>query len=205
MAKIKYTRINTPVGVAVYPRFNEPDTKFVAEGVYHTKLRIHGDEASDFIAQLEGFRDDFASEQDAKTQKTHSILDVFEEELNDEGDETGYVLFTAKLKAKVTPKTGDSWEQKPGLFDSMNNEIGPEIQVWGGSRVRLNCDVVPYAMASTKTIGVSLRLKNVQVIELVSGGAGSSPFGEFEGGAVITPAETQTEEPETGFEDGDDY
>lgn len=203
MAKPNYTRINTPVVTAVYPHLTEPDTKFDPEGVYRTKFSLPADEAADLIAKLEGIRDAFAEEQDAKIRKTYTIADVCEVELDDEGDETGNVIFTAKMKAKVTTKAGKTFEQAPALFDSANNRLETDgLKLWGGSKLRINADVVPYAMASSKQIGVSLRLKAVQIVELVSGGGGS-PFDEYEGGDVIENSGGDTEENPFDGEDGD--
>ena len=37
--------ITTPIGTAVYPHLNEPDTKFEDDGVYTTQLRLTAEEA----------------------------------------------------------------------------------------------------------------------------------------------------------------
>ena len=203
--KPSYTRINTPVGTAVFPHLHEPDTKFDAEGVYRTKFALPADEAADLIEKLEGIRDAYVAEQDAKTRKTHSIAEVCETELDDEGDETGRVIFTFKMRARITRKSDQKvFEQAPAIFDSANNRLAEPPAIWGGSKLRINAEVVPYTMASSKTLGVSLRLKAVQIVELVSGGGGASPFDEFEGGDVLTGGSTDGEAAPFGGDD-DDY
>lgn len=212
MAKSNYTRVFTPVGVAVYPHLTEPDSKFNSAGEYHTKLAVERDEATDLIEKLETIRDEFAETLDPKVRKAHkNVADVFEEELDDEGVETGRVIFKAKMTAHVKTKAGKEWDQEPMIFDSANNRIEPiaGLKLWGGSQVRLQCEVVPYAMASTKTIGVSLRLRAVQVVVLSSGGGGS-PFDEYDGGETINQPESgpsADDRPfdEDGDDDGDDY
>lgn len=183
----KFQRINTPVGEAVYPHLNSKDTKFVAEGEYHTKLRVVAEDAEGLVEKLEEIRDEFVAEQikeDAKKKKW-TIAPVVEEELDDEGEETGKVILKTKLKAHVTTKDGKEWDQEPAIFDSGNTRVEDisKLRIFGGSKLRLNCDVVPYAMSSTKTFGVSLRLRAVQIVELVQGGG--SPFDEVEGGERI--------------------
>lgn len=203
----KPTRINTPVGRAIYPRLGQPDTKYNAAGLFSVKLSVPADEVEDLREKLEEIRQTAWDELDAKSKKTHTLVEVFEDELNDEGDETGNVIIKAKLQNIVTPKGKEPFEQRPNLFDSANNPLNAEeVKVGSGSRLRLNCDVIPYAMASSKTVGVSLRLKNVQVVELVEFG-GASPFGEFEGGDVIESKPSESKPFEGGDDDeaGDDY
>ena len=205
MAKQNYTRITTPVGVAVYPHLTEADTKFNAAGLYHTKLAFERDEVEELIEKLEGERDEFISTLDAKTLKTHkTIAPVFEEELDDEGEETGRVIFKANLKAHVVTKAGKEWDQEPMIFDSANNQIKDiaSLKLWGGSRIRLQADVIPYAMGSTKTLGVSLRIRAVQVVELSSGNAGS-PFDEYDGGDVIVDTQSPVDKPFSNDDDDD--
>ena len=107
-------------------------------------------------------------------------------------DDTGKVTVRFKLKAKVTPKQGDPFEQRPALFDAKGKPIGPDAKIGGGSKVKVAYELVPYYTAIAGA-GVSLRLKAVQVIDLVefSGGASSEAygFGEEEGyEAEDTPA-----------------
>lgn len=215
MAGNKNVRITTPPGEFVYPHMNSPDTKFVAEGEYHVKGRWTRDEAEALIEKLEEVRDTFHAAwvtegKDAKENKqraAYTIAEVFEEELDDDGEETGKVLIKAKMKAHVVSKRlGKEWDQAPRLFDSQNNAIDPdEVKIGGGTIGRLNCDVIPYAMASTKTVGVSLRLQAAQIIELRTFGGGS-PFDEYDGGEVIEPSEEKMKNPFTDDDDDvDDY
>lgn len=197
--KRRYTRVFTPVGTAIYPKLNEPDTKFNPEGLFSVKLAVPADEAEGLIEQLEAERDEFFKTLDAKQQKTFSKAAVFEAELDDEGAETGNVIFRAKLAAHVKTKAGKEWDQRPALFDAFNNELDPEVvKVGGGSRMRLQCEVSPYGMPSTKTCGVSLRLRAVQIVELRTY-AGGSPFDEVEGGQAIASTK-----PKPSFESADD-
>ena len=53
--------------------------------------------------------------------------------------------------------------------------------VGNGSIVKVAYEPIPYMMASTKQVGVSLRLKGVQILELVEYGNGASMFDEEDG------------------------
>ena len=175
-------RFITPLATAVYPHLTRPDTKFDADGVYKCDVKMSREEAEPLIQQLEEIRDKFWDETlDPKARRQFSKEPVYIDDLDDDGNETGLVIFRTKMKAKVTSKAGKVYESSPRLFDSANQRIEPE-SVYGGSRVRVAGEVKPYKMDSTKKVGVSLRLKDVQIVELVEGSGGASPFDSVEGG-----------------------
>lgn len=190
MARMQLAKFTTPAGRAVYPHLTEADTKFDSDGVFHTKLSIPNAECEQLVNMLEDIRDAFITERLAEMTPAQrkkdkaTVADVCEEELDDEGNETGNLVFAFKLKAKVTTKAGKCWDQQPRLFDAKAKPIEGDIKLWGGSTIKISGEVMPYYMASTKQIGVSLRCKAVQVIELVSGGGSSAEdygFGEEDG------------------------
>jgi hypothetical protein len=182
----------TPKGKAVYPHLVEPDTKFDPEGVYKVDLSIPADEAAPLVEQLEAIRDEYVEktldEAEGKKKaalKKFTVADVFDEEVDDEGEETGNLIFHFKLKAHVETKSGKSFDQAPRIVDAKNNKFPEDKNIWGGSILRVAGEVFPYAMAATKEFGLSLRCKHIQVIELVEGGSGSSPFDEVDGGFEV--------------------
>ena len=176
----------TPVGVARYPHLNKPDTRFDDEGVYKVDLIVDADVARPLIEKLEAIRDEKFGELGPAQRKQYRKADVYEPEYDDAGDETGNVIFRTKLNAIGRSKnTGETWDNSPKLFDSKGNSLPEDVQIWSGSKLIVAGKVMPYAMGSTKTVGVSLKCDGVQVIELVSGGgqtADSFGFGEVEGG-----------------------
>lgn len=169
--KPKRPTFSTPVGIARFPHLNKPDTRFNAEGDYKADLRILADDAKELIARLEKIRDEFFDAQDAKTRKAYKKADVFTVELDDEGNETGFVIIKTKLNANGKNKTtGEVWKNEPKLFDADGNPLPPSVQIWSGSKLIVAGTVNTYAMVKEKTIGVTLKCRGVQVIELVSGG-----------------------------------
>lgn len=110
------------------------------------------------------------------------------------------MLFTTSTTTKsnkplhFTDKQGNTRPNAPKLFDSKNKEFPKDEDIWGGSTLRIAFNAIPYYTAMAGA-GISLRLKAVQVIELVSGGGGgngaSYGFGE-EDGYVAPAAETKT-------------
>lgn len=180
----KYPRLTTPRGVFIYPHLSEPDTKFVKpDGEYHTKFALDANTNStiEFVEKLEGLLNDYIEENpDELTPaqlKKAGRADLFEEELDDEGNETGRYIFKFKLKAKVKTKTKE-WDQKPRLFDSQAKPITGDVSVWTGSEGKVNVEVFPYYMGTTKSFGLSLRCIGVQILKLVEGGgANADDFG----------------------------
>jgi len=100
-------------------------------------------------------------------------------------DEDGKTIFKFKMKASGTnTKTGDSFKQRPALFDNELNPINPEeVNIWGGSILRVSYQPSLW-FTPMLGAGVSLRLKSVQVKDLVEGGSqagSSSDFDKVEG------------------------
>lgn len=73
---------------------------------------------------------------------------------------------------------------KPAVFDSKNKPIPSSIRVGGGSKVRVLGELYNYGE------GISLRLKQVQVVSLAEGGSSSSAFDTVEDGFVSEAEES---------------
>lgn len=192
----------TPKGVAVWPSLNNPDTKFVAEGEYHTKLRVSADEAASFIQQLEGIREAYLADavrRDPKV-KQYKMADLYEEEVDDQGDLTGNYLFKFKQKAVIQTRSGSTLNMKVALFDSQRKPT--TVQIGGGSVLRIAGSAIGYAMPSTKMVGLSLRPSAVQIIQLSSGGNASADAFAIEEGFVADD-EPVMEVAGTSFNDDD--
>ena len=206
----RYPHVTTPRGVFVFPHLVEPDTKFVKpDGEYHTKFALPaGDESTnEFISGLERLMEEYIDENpdelSAAKLKKAGRADLFDEELDDEGEETGRLIFKFKLKAKVVTKT-KSWDQSPRLFDSQAQPITGTPNIWTGSEGKVNVEVFPYYMETTKQFGLSLRCVGVQILKLVEGSGGPSAedmgFGQEDDGYVAAD-EADGFTPEDGDED----
>jgi len=189
MTKPKNPRYVTPAGTAQYPYLTKPDTKFNPDGEYKLKLEIPADQAQDIVT----FLDEQHELAQAKAKKENAGKKIKEGNAPYEvSEDSGKVVVNFKLKAKVTPKNGDPFEQRPALFDAKGKPLSTDVSIGGGSTVKVAYEVMPYYTAIAGA-GVSLRVKAVQVINLVeySGGAGAGAFGfgEEEGyEAEDTPA-----------------
>lgn len=174
MSKAKNPRYVTPAGIAQYPYLSKPDTKFNPDGEYKLKLEIPGDQAQDIVT----FLDEQHEAAQAKAKKENPGKKIKPGNSPYEIDEdSGKVVVNFKLKAKVTPKNGDPFEQRPAIFDAKGKPL-QDVNVGGGSKVKVAYELVHYYTAIAGA-GVSLRLKAVQVIDLkeFSGGASAEGYG----------------------------
>lgn len=177
----KPVTVTTPKGIAQYPWLNEPDTKFNPDGDYKTNLILEDTpEVRDMIAKLEQIREDFIAEwQSDPRNKGKKFMEA---DLFDENDD-GTLTIKMKAKARITTREGQTVDTKIPLFDAKNKPIFDKIG--GGSTIRVNFQPIPYYMASTKMMGISYRIKAVQVIDLKmwdgDGDASKYGFTEEEG------------------------
>lgn len=171
--KVNYEVLTTGVVTLEYPWVTKPDTKFdKPHGTYRANLILPFEEAQETIAQLERILKDYIQALDAPTQAKLTPVDVYEQVLDAEtGEPTGDVRIKTKLKAFVETDDG-GFTQAPVI---VNADDGSAVQepVYGGTRARVKAQVVPYKNMSGKSVGLSLRLRSVQVHELVTGQGGN--------------------------------
>ena len=176
----------SPLGVLVWPKLTEPDTKFKADGEYVTKLRMTVEEGEKLMVavdkraamSLATAKENAKNPREAKSWETKFLPYAIEED--EEGNETGDVLFKFSARASgVAKKTGKAWARKVPLFDAQGARIAPgTVEVWGGTTAKVAFTFFEYAPTVTVGASVSLKLEAVQIIELVSsGGASAESFG----------------------------
>lgn len=180
----KNETIVTPKGTLKYPRLFTPDTKFKAEGEYKTSLILSPKEAAPVIAKLkEIHKDAYAAECAAKKKKAlKQAAFPWKNETDAEGVETGNIEFKTALKARVEPKGKEAWDQRPQVFDSKRKPVASTTKVGSGTTARLALEVNPW-FTDALGFGIQLRLKAVQIIDLVefSGADASGMFEDEEG------------------------
>ena len=184
----------TEVGKAIYPHLNKPDTRFQKEGVYKVTLELSPLNAKNLLKHIDdGIK---LATKDSKSNKTA--------QLPYKTDENGNMQFNFKCKASGVSKTGQNWEQKPKVFDSKGTPISKDILVWGGTTMKVAYEIIPYSNNMLGS-GVSLRLKAVQVHELVSGGGASADSYCFKEEANGYVAETVDSFPEAEVNGQEDF
>jgi len=190
--RIRYEAFVSPIGIARFPFLTQADTQHDATGVYHVDVAVPKELAQPFIDRLDGVLDRYIEEQLNATQKaTLARKPVFRVEMTypsfPEGatdaekqtikdlfvpEETDNVKFRTKMVAQFTTKTGEIVTQQPIVIDSQAGERVTN-PVFSGSTLRVKGQIVPYVSAASQIVGLSLRLKSAQIIELVTGtGAG---------------------------------
>lgn len=179
--KNKNEKITTPIGTAIWPKLNKPETKFNKDGVYEVKLRLNAEDSKGVMDSIGAVLNAHIAEMEGSKPKMAPL--PYKEVMDDKGNPTGEFDFKFKMKA-VGGYGDEKWTQRPTLFDSelkpMTEEIG------GGSKIQVGAELVPYYTAAIGA-GVSLRLKVVKVFELVSFSRGGADQWEFsEGGDFVT-------------------
>lgn len=196
----------TPKGVAMYPWLNTPDTKTFngqeTKPAYKVSLRLGGEDAEklkahidalveesyeEAVAKLEKRIEEGSGKKKAEAKKKLEELErayPYEPDYDDEGDETGDLVFKFKQNAQIPRKGKDPIDVKIRMFDTKRNLV--DVKVFGGTILKVSYTTRSYLMDSTNKAGVSLDLRAVQIIELVTGGGGSDNaadygFGDEEG------------------------
>tara|TARA_Y100001973_G_scaffold103542_1_gene171039 strand:+ start:511 stop:1113 length:603 start_codon:yes stop_codon:yes gene_type:complete len=168
-SRIKRT---SPQGTAVWPWLNEPDTRFDENGVYTVTLRLSAEDAEPFIEDLKQiFRDGYDAEvKKQKKQKLKLANMPWSDHEDDQGNETGLIDFKFKTKASYEYE-GRKIDNRVHLIDAKCHPVTD--QIGGGSKIRVGFE--PYVWyVPSMGVGMSLRLKAVQVIDLVQYTQGQS-------------------------------
>jgi hypothetical protein len=180
----------SPSGKSGFSHIVKPNTRFKADGEFSIDLILEGQEAEDFKAKL----DDLAktaiasmidNEKDAKKRKalqSYATYTPYKQNTDKEGEDiAGEWVFKFKNAAKGKRRDQTTFEVTIPVVDAKKQPI-PDVKLGRGSTVKVAFEFFPYAAAATKTVGISLRLKAVQVLDLKTfGPAGADAFGEEEG------------------------
>lgn len=191
MAKRKLEVFQTPVGTLLWPWINDPDTRYHKDGgIFQAKISLDFEdpETQSLIAQAERVRDAHFAGLDPQKCGDYRKKDVYELEYTmpdkDATDEekkefvpepTGNILIKAKLHKIVRPQNKDPFEQRVIIVDK--DEAPLEEQVWMGTKARLKGQLYPWDAGMQRLVGVTFRLRSVQVIDLVTGTG--SQWGSF--------------------------
>ena len=165
--------VTTPKGKAVWPRIDTPDTKFDEDGVYSCKLHVTEADFKAFEALIQP-KLDAAYKEECSRQGKEKIRMAASSPLriNDEGD---YEIF-AKQKAKVHTKSKGTLEFSIAAVDSQGKKIAMP-KIGSGSTLKMAVEVNTWFVPS-QGFGYTLRLRAVQVLELIEyGDGGDSSFG----------------------------
>jgi hypothetical protein len=181
--------ITTPLGTAVYPHIDNPDTKFDDDGVYTCKLHLSEGDFNTFKMKYDelyekAYKAECASKGD--TLRKSPSLPV---RITADGD---YEVFGKQAAKRNTSK--GLLEFSVAVYDSAGNKLPTTPRIGSGSKLRLSLEPSFWYVASSG-FGCTLRLRAVQVIDLVEyGGGGTSESFGFDGvdGGFVGSAEPVT-------------
>jgi len=204
MAKAKAPIHASPAGIAVFPKLNEPDYEFNPGGVWSSKLKYNLDDEGtqelwDWLEERHAaaYEAYIASKVTSETpvpkgmyktaalakkkipvaDKPHVMLE------DDDGEPTNEFTVNFKRVYHVITKDKREFYFTPKFFDAANKRIKNVPQIWGGSKLKVTYNCNDWGTPKLGG-GISLRLVNVQIIDLVNadnGDGGDSGFGEEEG------------------------
>lgn len=181
--KEKRIRYTSPAGIASWPKLNTPDAKY---GHYGVKLLLDPNDprTPPFLAFLDAETDKaviaMKEEKGAKLAKTMERGAAYEDEMDTDGNETGKVVVNFTMPSVIERKSdGKKWTLKPALFDAKGTPLAADVEIGGGSLIKVSFELSPYYVASSKKAGVSRRMVAVQVLDLKqwSGNSDASSFG----------------------------
>lgn len=179
--------IRTPVGKAQWAHLTVADTKWNPDGEYKVNLVIDATEAADLMKQLDKVQaDNYAKAKEENPKKAAKIINQhpYEEETDDSGNDTGNIIFKFKMKARGQTRNGETFERKPTLVDGKGKPItNRDFKIGNGSALAVAFETVPYYIPATNIASVALRLKAVQIVNLIEFGGGESfGFDSFDEG-----------------------
>ena len=170
--------LTTPKGTAVYPRIDTPDTKFNSEGVYSCKLHVDEGDFNTFALKVADIVDrEYDAECSVKGKKLKKA-------------ESSPVRITADGDFELYAKQVAQRQTKKGLltftvpvFDSKGSRIETAPAIGSGSTLKLSTEVYTW-FSDLQGFGYTLRLKAVQLLDLVEYGNNSYGFSAEEDGYV---------------------
>ena len=166
--------IVTPEGEALYPHLHEPDYKFNTGGVYQVRLVLT---EAEWNAMKSDYDDLYAAELVKESEKSKGKLTKDASTPFRQSDECFYIM--AKQVAQRQTRDKGVINFNVACYNATGKKIKMP-QVGSGSRIKLALE--PHVWVVSGKFGVSLRLRSVQIIELIEYGAKDSVFGSVEGG-----------------------
>jgi hypothetical protein len=233
--KKTFAKVMTPPGVLVFPKLVAPD-EYKGKKSYSAKIRLSAEDSEVLIERIEAelkaywpiAKAEYETKiAEAKTGKQKAEAKKALEEMaeaeksykpayDDDGNETGEYEFNFKMPDHfISTKDKKMVYLKPDLFDAKGNLLKNPPEIWGGTTACVAGELRPYNMPIG--VGISLRLKAVQIIELRSAGSGgdrsASGYGfgaredgyEADGEATNGGFEDRTGDRDSGIPDPDDF
>jgi hypothetical protein len=209
--KTEFIKFTTPPCVAIWPKLTKPDSYKNGPLNFNTKLRLAADHP--FVEELRVHAERCFADQKAilvaegNKKGAKELTNVgypYSTELDEEGNETGFVKIVAKRDAvKFDKKTKEEIARVTiPIFDGAGVRV-EGLDIWGGSEIRVSGWISSYYFPANKAAGAALRITAVQVLKLVSGGTlDAAGYGFDSDGDSIAPS-TAPKASDAGEEGGE--
>lgn len=200
------TQVTTPFGEALWAHLKEADKKFSELGDFKVNLKISEEDASALIRQIQEEKEKalITFKEEAKSEgKTAKAIDKIKlsdiDPYEEDDEEEGVYIFKFKRKAAYVKDSGEIMHFDVPLVDSTGKTIPDDKKpnIGNGSVIRVIAELVPYHMA-TSGVGISLRLKKVQIKKLVEFSSDGPGFDAIEDGGYTPPGMDQDFDGSTG-------
>ena len=183
--------MTTPKGYAVWPWLNEPDSRW-DKPEYKVSLKMTNEDGAELLEKLQEFYKSGYMEEAKKQgkQRLKKAPMPWSEVEDDQGNLTGEIQFKFKNRASYEYE-GKVVENRVVLKDRHGQIV--ESRIGSGSLIRVGFEPYVWHVASMG-VGMTLRVKAVQVLELVeyNGGGGDDFDFEFE---PTSASDTGAEDP----------
>lgn len=172
--------IRTPKFKAIWPNIDKPNTRFNADGVYEVKGAFTEEEFEAIKTRLDKLLQQTVQEVHKVVPKAKkaNVLTPYEEELDDNGDETGRYILKLKRNAAFKGRDGEMVHTVVQVFDPAGNRMKPVPGIGGGSTLLASFRAKGFYVPAIG-IGVSLRLNAVQLLNLIPKGDGGGSAEDF--------------------------
>lgn len=175
----------------IYPKLSKPDTKFHDLGAYEAKGWLSEEDAQPYIAKCrDAYKKHVGKNHKAKPSKSDKGMMFYYEE-DEDGENTGNVVFKIMVKNMRIKKTGDIWERQPLLTDAKLKPLHKSINIGGGTVANVKVEI-DNRISTNYGSSVSLVPVVVQVLKLV----------KFE--PTYNPSKDMTPD-DDGYVDDDDH
>jgi hypothetical protein len=179
--------LTTPVGEASWVWATKPDERFQPVA-YKASLILEAKESTGLQATIDDAIENALVVAKAKApKKKFNITTPYEPVLDEDGEDTGKVIFKFKQRYEVKPRNGgDSFFPKIVIYDTGNANRGPapidigDRLIGNGSQIAVGFELVPWEMSGN--CSVSLRLRSIQIVKLVEYGNGGGDFQSYDNG-----------------------
>ena len=159
---------NTPSGKVEWAKILQPDYKYDKDGMYSIDHYLESGPAQEIIKIIRTVALKKADLEGAHAYAPPPFT---------ENKETGIYCFKYKQSAIGRPHKGEPFEIKVDVFDAKMNHWPKDVLIGNGSIVKVCFSLYPWNVVARGGVGVTLRLKAVQIIDHVPYEAEERTFG----------------------------